>query len=174
MPPKVQAPIKQGANMSLKVIGNYFSPEMRTVCALLDLNQVSYTAEQVDIFSDSGRRDYAGLNPADQMPTIIDGLWTMLGDPPHLYKYLCKTKEIEEKFYPSKDMNKDKKKVIDQILEWIQTVFKRCSNRLTKLTLDKALLHKQLLEPEHSSYSDHEEAKEKDILFDVILENIEK
>lgn len=47
------------------------------------------------------------------MPTIIEGLQTILADPPHLYKYLCKTKNIDEKFYPTKDMNRDKKKVID-------------------------------------------------------------
>jgi glutathione S-transferase len=96
-----------------KVLGNFFCPEMRTVCALLELNDIQYAHENIEIFSESGRKDYLGLNPADMMPTIIEGYQTILADPPHLYKYLCKTKEIDEKFYPNKDMNKDKKKMID-------------------------------------------------------------
>lgn len=86
---------------------------MRTVCALLELNEIQYNCENIEIFSESGKKDYLGLNPADQMPTLIEGFQTILADPPHLYKYLCKTKEIDEKFYPHKDMNKDKKKMID-------------------------------------------------------------
>lgn len=53
------------------------------------------------------------------MPTLIEGKQTILADPPHIYKYICKTQAIDEKFYPTKDMNKDKKKIIDQYLEYI-------------------------------------------------------
>jgi len=78
---------------------------MRTVCALLDLNEVPYSCDTIDIFSEQGQKEYLGFNPSEQMPTIIEGYQTILGDPPHLYKYLCKTKAIDEKFYPNKDMN---------------------------------------------------------------------
>ena len=47
------------------------------------------------------------------MPTLIEGFQTILADPPPLYKNICKTKGVDEKFYPTKDMNRDKKKLID-------------------------------------------------------------
>ena len=130
---------------------------MRTVCALLDLNDISYMCETYDIFTETGRKDYLGLNPAEQFPTIIEGYQTILADPPHLYKYLCKTKQIDEKFYPHKDMNKDKKRMIDQILEWIQCMFKRNTNRLIKLKLEKILIEKKLIDLEEATYSEVEE-----------------
>lgn len=44
---------------------------MRTLCILLDLNEIPYTTENIDIFSDAGRKDYFSLNPGEQLPTII-------------------------------------------------------------------------------------------------------
>ncbi len=40
---------------AIKVYGNFFVPEMRTVCALLELNEVLHTSENMDIFSESGQ-----------------------------------------------------------------------------------------------------------------------
>lgn len=80
------------------------------------------------------------------MPTIIEGFQTILADPPHLYKYLCKTKAIDEKFYPTKDMNQDKRKVIDQLLEYIQWMLKRNTQRITKLKFQKLLKEKGLID----------------------------
>jgi hypothetical protein len=69
MPPKAMTPIKGDPNSKkippTKVIGNFFSPEMRTVCALLELNDIPYSAESIEIFSESGRKDYLGINPAE-------------------------------------------------------------------------------------------------------------
>jgi hypothetical protein len=47
------------------------------------------------------------------MPTLMENNQTILADPPHIYRYICKTKTIDEKFYPTKDMSRDKKKLID-------------------------------------------------------------
>ena len=48
---KTNDPNKKDA---LKVYGNFFIPEMRTVCALLDLNEVPYSHESYDIFTEAG------------------------------------------------------------------------------------------------------------------------
>jgi len=45
-------------------MGNWFVPEMRTVCALLELNEIPYQCDIMDIFSDDGRQDYKGFNPS--------------------------------------------------------------------------------------------------------------
>ena len=71
------------------------------------------------------------------MPTIIEGLNTVLGDPPSLYRYICKTKNIDEKFYPTKDMNKDKRKLIDAFLEYVYWVVRRNGDRILKLKLQR-------------------------------------
>lgn len=46
---------------------------MRTLCALLDLNEIAYSVENMDVFTESGRASYGSLNPGEQMPTIIKG-----------------------------------------------------------------------------------------------------
>lgn len=107
------------------------------------------------------------------MPTLIEGFQTILADPPHLYKYICKTKGVDEKFYPSKDMNRDKKKLIDQYLEYIQWMVKRNTDRLTKLKIEKILLEKGLIEREDSIYSESEEQREREIFFNIIVPNLE-
>ena len=115
MPPKTTPTATPAAKPqpAMKVFGNYFMPEMRTLCVLLDLNEIPYSTENIDIFNDAGRKDYFSLNPGEQIPTIIKGFQTIIADPPHLYKYICKTENIDEKFYPTKELNKDKKKIID-------------------------------------------------------------
>ena len=71
----------------------------------------------MEVFTELGRKEYLSLNPGDQMPTIIRGYQTLIGDPSHIYKFLCRSENIDQKFYPTKDMNRDKKKIIDLILE---------------------------------------------------------
>ena len=113
MPPKALAsPPKKGQDL-MRVYGNYFIPEMRTACALLELNEVPYSADNIDIFSHEGRTEYLSLNPAGQYPTLMKGIYTIVADPAHIYQYICRSEDIDQKFYPMKDMNKDKRKIID-------------------------------------------------------------
>jgi glutathione S-transferase len=67
MPPKT--PALKGTDLikkdAMKVFGNYFVPEMRTVCALLELNDVLYSSESIDIFTEMGMKEYGGLNPTE-------------------------------------------------------------------------------------------------------------
>eukprot|EP00347_Sterkiella_histriomuscorum_P018704 403344494 len=157
----------------MKVYGNYFVPEVRTVCALLELNEIPYQFDAVDIFSQDSMDYYLGFNPSQMMPCLIDGFQTILADPPHLYKFICKTKIVDEKFYPIKDMNRDKRKLIDQYLEYIQWMVKRNSDRLTKLKIEKILLEKGVADKEESMYSETEEQKEREIFFNIIVPNLE-
>ena len=175
MPPKSTSPTKAAAPIpTLKVFGSFFAPEMRTVCALLDLNEIPYTCDTIDLFTRAGQLEYQGYNPGEQMPTIIEGMNTILADPPHLYKYLCLTKDVDEKFYPTKDMNRDKKKVVDSYLEYIQWMVKRNSNRILKLKLQRSLIEKGLVDKDELfDYSELEEQKEREIFFNIIIPNLE-
>jgi len=64
MPPKAMLKGAVPTEVVLKVMGNWFVPEMRTVCALLELNEIPYECQIMDIFSDDGRQDYRGFNPS--------------------------------------------------------------------------------------------------------------
>jgi hypothetical protein len=77
------------------VFGNYFFPEMRTTCILLELNEINFSAENMDVFTETGRKEYISLNPGDQMPTVIRGYQTVVGDPANVYKFLCRSENID-------------------------------------------------------------------------------
>jgi glutathione S-transferase len=86
---------------TLKVIGSYFLPEVRTLCLLLDINGVTYTfKETTDVFSTEGQTEYSKLNPAGQMPTLIDKGMTIIADPSTILRYVCKTQRIRDSHYP--------------------------------------------------------------------------
>jgi hypothetical protein len=80
------------------------------------------------------------------MPTIIDDQLTFIGDPPHLYKYLCRTKEMNENLYPMNNLHKDKKVIIDSYLEYIQWVIKRNGNKLLKTKIQSILIENELVD----------------------------
>ena len=52
-------------------------------------------------------------------------------------------------------------------------MFKRNTNRLTKLRLEKILLDRSIVDLEDSGYDKVEEEKEREILFNIILPNME-
>lgn len=54
-PAMLKGPVPSQKDPQLKVFGNFFVPEMRTVCALLELNEVQYQCETIDIFTREGR-----------------------------------------------------------------------------------------------------------------------
>jgi len=69
---KGQPPVGKGAN-DLKVFGSFFYPEMRTIVAILDLNSIPYTLEQIEMLTAVGQKEYLGVNPGQSVPTLIEG-----------------------------------------------------------------------------------------------------
>lgn len=51
---------------------------------------------------------------------------------------------------------------------------KRNTDRLIKLKIEKILLEKDIVEKEDCTYSEAEEAKEKEIFFNIIVPNLEQ
>ena len=104
MPPKGLKGPPPAAEPTLKIFGSFFLSEMRTMYAMLELNEIPYSMapmDDMDVLTKEGHAKYLGFNPSGMTPTIIDGFYTIVGDPPTLYKYICKTKAVDEKFYPS-------------------------------------------------------------------------
>ena len=143
---------------------------------MLDLNEIAYDCDTIDIFTKDGQQEYLCFNPSQEMPTLIEGLQTILADPPHLYKYVCRTKAVDEKFYPTKDMNRDKKKVIDQYLEYIHTLVKRNANRIAKFRMQQWIVEKGTLDEENDKfcYDEREHQSEKDVFFNIVIPNLEQ
>lgn len=51
MPPKPQdGPQQDAGDKTLQVFGCMFMPQMRTLCAVLDLNDIKYTHNDINIF----------------------------------------------------------------------------------------------------------------------------
>lgn len=124
----------------LGVFGNYFMPEFRTAVALLELNEISFKENTFNMLSKDGREEYMKLNPSMEVPTIIDGSFTIMADPPTMYRWICTTKQVEQSFYPRKEMLKEQKKMIDKYLDYIQYMFRRLRERLTKICLKRKLI----------------------------------
>ena len=119
-------------------------PQMRTLCAVLDLNDIKYTQLDINIFDGQVYLDWndPGFNPSGyQTPTLAENGKTIIGDAPSIYKYICMTKrygqdkQIEENFYPRKKMNADRKKIIDRHLDYIENMVRRNSSRIVKLVM---------------------------------------
>jgi hypothetical protein len=117
---------------------------MRTLCAVLDLNDIKYNGTDINIFDGEEYLDWSdpGFNPSGyQTPTLAENGKTIIGDAPCIYKYICMTKrfqsdkQIEENFYPRKKMNADRKKIIDKHLDYIENMVRRNSSRITKVVV---------------------------------------
>lgn len=54
-------------------------------------------------------------------------------------------------------MNKDKKKIIDQYLDYIQYLVRRNSHRIIKFKLERRLIEMLVVEKEQVSYDEVEE-----------------
>ena len=85
---------KKQQGQALKVIGCHFLPEMRTVSAFLQLSDINFTVDVVDLLTSSGQSTYSGYNPGMCCPTIIDGYTTVVGDQHALIRYLANSKQI--------------------------------------------------------------------------------
>lgn len=114
---------------------------MRTVCSILDLNDISHSQQDISIFEDQITLDEndQGFNPLGyQTPTLVHENQTVIGDAPTIYKFLCLSNigdKIEENFYPRKKMNSERKKIIDNYLEYIDSMITRNTSRLTKIVI---------------------------------------
>ena len=117
---------------------------MRTICSVLDLNEIKYEKTDINVFKLGKKNqnfEYGGFS----IPTITDGARKIIADGPTLYKYICLKKNlktnmgptalIEENFYPRKKMNADKKRIIDNFLDYVELMVRRNTSRLTKLVV---------------------------------------
>ena len=187
MPPKAALKGQPPApEPSLKIFGSFFLSEMRTMYAILELNEIPYSLapmDDMDVLTKEGNAKYLGFNPSGMTPTIIDGFYTIVGDPPTLYKYICKTKNVDDKFYPSgkdsssstlSEMSKEKKKLIDQYLEYIQWMIKRVTSRIFKMKIERVMLEKDLIDENELKGNEVFEQQERDIFFNIIVPNVEQ
>ena len=113
---------------------------MRTICALLDLNNFKYDQKEINIFHDQNpftQKDQ-GFNPLGyQSPTLVHSNQTIIGDSSSIYKYLCLSQgiTIDESHYPRQRKNSERKKVIDNYMEYIESIFAKNSSKITKLVI---------------------------------------
>ena len=125
-------------------------PQTRTVCALLDLNEVSFNMNELDMFEPGEKRGIGFKLGSLGTPNVQIGKREVIGDGSSMLRYLCLAKLkcqgkevfIEENFYPRKPKNADKKRIIDNFLDYSEMMISRTSSRLTKLII-QSLIHQR-------------------------------
>lgn len=94
----------------LKVYGCFFTPQMRTVCTLLEMNSIRFDSFDVNIFEESmqaiksskpkeTRSDPSAVPESPvgfNQPVLYEGGRTIMGDAPTIYRYLCMTKRPQQ------------------------------------------------------------------------------
>ena len=78
------------------------------------------------------------FNPSQSQPVVIIDKMNLLADPITLGKYICRAYQMQE-LYPMSDEEEETetRQTIDHLLEVNQVQFKRTTERLTKLEIQK-------------------------------------
>ena len=109
-------------------------PEVRMICNLLDIAGKTYELEKAgSLYSSQGQKEYAMLNPSRCQPLVVYNKTHICADPATLAKYLCTVMKLY-KLYPKDGAEKIQ---IDAMLEVVYLQFKRTTDRLIKLHIQK-------------------------------------
>lgn len=86
----------------LTVYGDFFSPETRTLMAMIQMGGIPHNFHPVDQFKgDHKKEEYLKLNPTGSLPTLTEGRFLVLGGYIVFLNYLMNHhRPIKEKLYP--------------------------------------------------------------------------
>ena len=113
----------------LKVYGNHFNSDTRTILTLLDIEGGEYEYEEIDIFrGEHQESEYLELNPLGTIPMIVDNSTVLMGNTSIFINYLTLSKSKLHSYRP-----KEHSTLIDKHLNWFTTVLQPCVQRLTKV-----------------------------------------
>lgn len=110
-----------------------YSQHSRRVLALLEIANIPYRAETIDLASGEHMSpDFVAINPNHQVPAIIDNK-LVLAESHAILRYLCEKHTLVE-WYPSKTSTRAR---IDQWLDWNQC---RLSRPVIDVVLNKVFM----------------------------------
>ena len=96
---------------------------------LLDIEGGEYEFEEIDIFRGKHQEsEYLEKNPLGTIPMIVDNDNVVLGSTSILINYLTLSKSKLHSYRPKEHSN-----LIDQHLNWFNSVLQPCVQRLTKV-----------------------------------------
>ena len=79
----------------IKIWGDYFQSETRTICAALDFCGVHYNFDEINTLIGEHREEsYLEINPVGNVPTINDGKTSILGGYSTMLAYLADSRPI--------------------------------------------------------------------------------
>ena len=86
----------------LTIWGDYFTPETRTIVAILQMCSIKFEFHSVDQFKGEHKKEeYLAMNPTGSIPTLTEGRFLILGGYLVFLNYLANHhKGIREKLYP--------------------------------------------------------------------------
>lgn len=117
-------------NTKLKVWGDYFNADTRTILSILNIAGVAHDIQEVDMFKGDHKKEfYIQQNPSGQIPMLTEGGFKILGGNNIFLLYLCNSHQrIKDKLYPNEARNE-----IEKHLAWFQSRMKPTSTRLVKM-----------------------------------------
>ena len=122
----------------LRVYGNAFNSDTRTILTLLEISGVKFNYVEIDIFQGKHQEEeYLSKNPCGTIPMIIDNDCVLMGKTNIFVNYLTTEKPKLQSYRPLEHAAK-----IDQYMSWFLTVMQPCVSNLIKVLIGpKAFCH---------------------------------
>jgi len=109
----------------VKLYVDFISQPARAVMALCKINNIPHELVEVRVFQYQQKTpEYAKVNPLQKIPALEDGDFK-LSESHAIMRYLCNSRNVEEQWYPKKDLKK--RALIDLYLDWHHTNTRRCT-----------------------------------------------
>lgn len=123
----------------MKLYGNYFNSDTRTVMTLIKISGIEHEFQEVDIFLGKHKDiDYLAKNPCGTIPMLTDQDSQILGNISTFVNYLS-TKPKLQSYMPRAHSAK-----IEQYINWHLSVLRPCIQRMIKVIVGpKAFGHEE-------------------------------
>ena len=100
----------------LKLFVDMISQPCRAVCLLLEINNIPYTKEVVNLLKQEqlSHAELKSLNPNGNVPTLKEGTFSLY-ESGAILRYLCSSRKLPDHWYPQELKTRAK---VDQYLDW--------------------------------------------------------
>ena len=110
----------------VKVYGDWFDPDTRTIMVLLRIAGVECNFTEIDQLQNQHKQnDYLDINPIGQVPTLVEGHDKVFGATKVFISYLCNSKDSLAHIYPQ-----EQKAQLDQYMNWFESVLRPSARRV--------------------------------------------
>ena len=130
----------------LVVYGDYFDPDTRTICTLLNYGDIKFRFTNIDTFVGKHMESpYINLNPLGQIPLLEDNQYHVMGSTQIFVRYLTQSKSQIKALMPVEHTAK-----IEQHLNWFSSVLRPATRRLVRVLIGEKAFSENAMSGEES------------------------